>query len=103
MEYEKFLKIGLNLKKIYDRNSKLKKIGIELIDYDEVYFEIIDSLFKAIFNKEQYDWFAWFCWENSFGEGGLEAYDKDKKPIAYSWLSLYELIESYKDDEQRTY
>jgi len=42
------------------------------------------------------DWWSWFCYENDFGQKGLEAWDADKKPICYDLKSLWEFLDANK-------
>jgi hypothetical protein len=48
---------------------------------------------KEIYGEEGVDWFSWFCYENDYGQGGLEAWDENKNPICYSFESLWEYLE----------
>ena len=96
--YETLLKIGLTLQKIQKRSFDLyKNYQIDLVNYEEDYELILSTCLKEIFNEDQLDWFEWFCWENDFGQKGLEARDKDGNLICQSWEGLYEILEEYED------
>tara|TARA_S200002703_G_scaffold31439_1_gene27488 strand:- start:5748 stop:6143 length:396 start_codon:yes stop_codon:yes gene_type:complete len=49
-----FIEILNQLKKIDDRTSFLQsEIGLDSVAYDDAFFNVIDNLFKMIFNKTQ--------------------------------------------------
>jgi hypothetical protein len=96
MTYEKFLKVVLSLQKQDAQYSILYKNGVDLIEFTELYHIIIDALIEEIYGKEGLDWFGWFCYENKFGQGGLEAFDENKNRICYSHESLWQFLESLK-------
>jgi len=94
MTYESFLKVILGLQKQNRVIRKLYELNIDLIEFDEPYYIIVQVLFKEIYGDEGYEWFSWFCFENDYGQGGLTATDKNQNPIAHSFESLWELLES---------
>ena len=102
MEYERFLKVILSLQK-EDRTIKaLYDNGVDLINFVDPYHTIISELIKEVYGEEGYNWFSWYCWENEFGQKGLEASDSDKNPICYSHESLWNYLEEkYKNNERR--
>jgi hypothetical protein len=86
ISYETLLKIGLTLQKVQRRSLDLyQNYKIDLVNYEEDYELILSTCLKEIFNEDQLDWFEWFCWENDFGQKGLEATDKDGNLICQSW------------------
>ena len=94
--YETLLKIGITLQKINRRSIDLyQKYQVDLINYEDDYEKVITALLKEVFNEEQYEWFEWFCWENDFGQKGMEARDKDGNLICQSWEGLYEILKEY--------
>lgn len=74
------------------------KIGIDLYELTDPLHKVITLLIEEAYGTEGEDWFGWYCYENDYGTGGLEAYDKDKNPIAYNIKSLWELLESKKSE-----
>src|SRR3990170_671607 len=67
-----------------------------LIDYEDEYSVIIDSLLNEVFNKSQKDMFDWFCYESDFGEKeDFHAYDKNGNIICDTWENLYKTLEEY--------
>lgn len=96
MTYERFLKVTLSIKKQDEVISDLYKQKVDLIDFVDPYHMIISELIQEIYGEEGYDWWSWFCYENDFGQKGLEAFDVDKNPICYSFESLWEFLENMK-------
>lgn len=96
MTYERFLKITLVLKRQDEIINRLYKNKVDLIDFVDPYHEIVTELIKEVYGEEGYDWFSWFCYENDFGSGTLEAWDENKNPICYSHESLWEYLEKKK-------
>jgi len=96
MTYETFLKITLGLQKQDRIISNLYKHKVDLIDFVDPYHAIITTLIEEVYGEEGHDWFFWFCYENDFGQKGLEAWDENKNPICYSHESLWEYLEKLK-------
>lgn len=119
MTYEAFLKIMLTYKKLHEDISELYDIGIDLLEgkykiSDNIY-KLLDAAIKTSYTDQGFDWVLWFIYENDWGqrdwsekplydyktgkiikasgEVGHGAVDKDNNPIAYSFESLYELLE----------
>jgi hypothetical protein len=93
MTYETFLKITLELQKQDRIVDNLYKNNVDLLEFIDPYHGLINLLIKEIYGEEGVDWFSWFCYENDYGRGGLEAWDTDKNPICYSLESLWEYLE----------
>lgn len=94
MTYENFLKITLQLQKQGRVISDLYKHNVNLIEFVDPYHQLISILIEEIYGKEGYDWWSWFCYDNEYGQGGLQAWDENKNPICYSIESLYIYLES---------
>jgi len=98
MTYETFLKITLELQRQERIVDDLYKNKIDLLEFIDPYHGLIHLLFKEIYGEEGVDWFSWFCYENDYGRGGLEAWDADKNPICYSLESLWEYLEKLRQE-----
>lgn len=96
MTYENFLKITLELQKQERIVDNLYKNNVDLLEFIDPYHGLIHLLIKEIYGEEGVDWFSWFCYENDFGQKGLEAWDADKNPICYDLKSLWEFLEANK-------
>ena len=118
MEYERFLKIILGVKRESEKLDKIYKLGIELYDLVDPYHAIIDELIKEVYGDDGFEWWSWFCWESEFGqkdwstgptyrvkEDGTHeivnergevrhgAHDAEGNPICYSFESTWEYLE----------
>jgi len=120
MEYGQFLRLMLRYKKINEDINELYDIGIDLLEgkyklSDNIY-KLFETSIESVYGKEGLDWVTWFIFENDWGtkdwssrpsydrETGkiikedaskavYGATDQDGNPIAYSFESLYELLE----------
>ena len=93
MTYETFLKITLELQRQERVVDDLYKSKIDLLEFIDPYHGLIHLLIKEIYGEEGVDWFSWFCYENDYGQGRLEAWDENKNRICYSLESLWEYLE----------
>ena len=94
MTYERFLKITLGLQKQDRIVSDLYDKKVDLLDFVDPYHSTISELIKEVYGEEGYDWWSWYCYENDYGQKGLEAFDKDNNRICYSLESLWEFLET---------
>jgi hypothetical protein len=97
MTYEKFKTIIEKLEKVRERSSNLYQLGINLMEHEEVYHEIITDLMLSVFDKEGKDWIDWYLYERpSFnGKEPLKAFDLDGKEICHNIESLWETVKEY--------
>jgi hypothetical protein len=93
MTYENFLKVITTIEKQDKAVSALYDLKVDLIEWTDPYGAIIGELLKEIYGEEGVDWFNWYCYENNFGTGKLEAWDENKNPICYDHKSLWEYLE----------
>ena len=99
MTYETFLKITLELQRQERIVDDLYKNKIDLLEFIDPYHGLIHLLIKEIYGEEGVDWWSWFCYENDYGEKGLEAWDENKNRICYSLESLWEHMEKIKPQQ----
>lgn len=93
MTYENFLKVTLQLQKQDQVINNLYKNNVDLLEFVDPYHQVISTLLEEVYGKEGLDWWSWFCYENDFGQGTLEAWDADKNRICHSLESLWEFLE----------
>jgi len=93
MTYETFLKLTLELQKQERIVDNLYENKIDLLEFMDPYHGLIHLLMKEIYGEEGVDWWSWFCYENDYGQKGLEAWDENKNRICYSLESLWEYLE----------
>jgi hypothetical protein len=118
MKYENFLKVIMTQRKMEEQVSKAYELKIYLMDFVDDYHLITKSLLTEIYGEQGYDWYTWFCYENEYGEKDWSkssrlvrqddgnyatvepdtlvngATDEHGNPICYSFLSLWEFLES---------
>ena len=99
MTYETFLKLTLELQRQERIVDDLYKNKIDLLEFIDPYHGLIHLLIKEIYGEEGVDWWSWFCYENDYGEKGLEAWDENKNRICYSLESLWEHMEKIKPQQ----
>ena len=78
MTYERFLKITLGLQKQDRVLDNLHSNNVNLIEFVDPYHIVITELIKEVYGEEGYDWWSWFCYENDYGNGGLEKNHRGK-------------------------
>ena len=101
MEYEQFKKLIEDLEKSLQRSSALYDLGMDLMNYNDIYHEIISSLMLSTFNVEGKDWIDWYLYERpSFsGKEPLKAFDKDGNEICHNIESLWETVKEYMNEK----
>ena len=92
MKYSEFSGIVETLQKQSDLLSDLYHKNVDLLEFTDPYEFIIQILLTEVYTVEGYEWFSWFCYENDFGRGTLDASDENG-PICYDIKSLWEFLE----------
>ena len=93
MNYEQFKRVIERIEKVRERSHTLYKLGINLMDHEEVYHEIITDLMLSVFNAEGKDWIDWYLYERiGFTDKVNLATDKDGNEICYDIPSLWEEV-----------
>lgn len=87
--------LAVKLQALSQRNTILYKNGLDLINYENDYYEVFDLLFVEIFNPFQKDWWDWWWHENNFGEDKNKVWINDEE-IIYTWETFYELLKESK-------
>lgn len=93
MTYENFLKVLLELQKQSRILDTLYKANVDLVNFVDPYYGILQTLIEEIYGEEGHDWFSWYCFDNDFGTKGLQAWDKNKNAICYSHETLWQYLE----------
>jgi hypothetical protein len=95
MNYEKFKNVIEGLEKIRDQSHTLYTLGVNLVDYEDIYHNIITNLLNSVFDKEGKDWIDWFLYERiGFTNKVNAATDKDGNEICYDVPSLWEEVKN---------
>jgi uncharacterized protein Yka (UPF0111/DUF47 family) len=95
MKYKNFKNVIESLEKVTDRSHKLYQLGVNLIDYDDMYHNIITNLLNSIFDKDGKDWIDWYLYERiGFTDKVNLATDADGKEICYDIPSLWKVVKN---------
>jgi len=94
MTYETFETLIKNLTDIRERSHNIYEIGVNLLDYEEIYHTVITALLKEVFGEEGWDWISWYLYEKEGFDGKvLQAYDENDNEICHNVKSLWETIQ----------
>ena len=95
MTYKNFKIIIESLERVGERSHSIYKLGVNLMDYEELYHNIITSLLNSVFDKEGKDWIDWYLYERiGFTNNVNLANDKDGNEICYDIPSLWEEVKN---------
>ena len=99
MKYNNFKKLLKLNKELFTKLSELEKLGFNF--YENKKFplvELMDSYFvemlKSHYTDTGVDWVLWFVYDNSYGTGGLKAFDGEKE-ILKSLKELHKYINEH--------
>ena len=96
MNYEQFKNLIESLEKASERSHTLYKLGVDLMDYSEVYYKINHILLESVFDEEGRGWIDWFLYERPGFRGSvLTATDANGEPICYDIPSLWEVVKQH--------
>jgi hypothetical protein len=97
MKKNTFIELLSVYKKADNDLRELYQIGFDLSEgkyqltnhfYEMLRLSILDS-----YTEEGWEWVSWYIFDSDWGNKGVEAWDKDGKPVAYDLDSLYDLLE----------
>lgn len=95
MKLDQFESVIRGLYEQLQKSQKMYNAGVDVGPYDEGYYKIIKQLLVGFYGEEGYDWITWYCYENEFGQKGLQAVDADKNLICYDVQSLYNYLNEH--------
>lgn len=99
MDFKTFARIIDELKNVSERTTKAYKINVDLIDYNDDFYNIITTLIDELFTEESVDWIDWYMFEKDFGrDKNMEAWDENRNPICRNTRELYKLMKYKKHD-----
>ncbi len=97
MDFKQFKEVIERLKKVSERSHSAYLIGLDLMNYDEDYHNVVTILLKSIFEEEGCDWISWFLYEREGFNGKiLPAQDADGNEICHTIESLWETVKQYR-------
>ena len=93
MKFDQFKELIESLEEASERSHALYKLGVDLMDYNEVYHKINHILLENVFDEEGRGWIDWFLYERpGFSGNVLAATDATGTPICYDIPSLWEVV-----------
>lgn len=96
MKYNEFRQLIQTIEKTRERSSKLYNLDIDLINYEDSYFKIIDILMKEVFDEEGNGWMNWYLYERvGFKNKKNLATDENGKEICYDIPSLWKVVKDH--------
>jgi hypothetical protein len=96
MEYEQFKELIETIEKVRERSSALYKLNVDLLDFEDDYFKIIDIFMKSVFDEEGHGWIDWYLYERiGFNDKVNLATDGSGKEICYDIPSLWEVVKEH--------
>ena len=104
MTYEVFLRLIMTYKKSEENCREWYKFGIDIHEgkypISTYLYGLMKAGYETTYTKEGINWIDWFIFENEYGQKDWskgktfeDKGDADGNPIAYSYESLYELLE----------
>jgi hypothetical protein len=93
MKFEVFEKIITTIQDQQQKSFDLCRLGIDLINYEEGYSEVVSLLFKAYYGETGADWIDWYMYERESFDDLNAATDEEGNPICYDIKSLWKHVE----------
>jgi hypothetical protein len=96
MTYEQFKQIIETIEKVRDRSSALYDLQVDLLNFEDEYFKIINILMDSVFDEHGHGWIDWYLYERiGFNNKVNLATDKDGNEICYDIPSLWETVKEH--------
>jgi hypothetical protein len=96
MTYEQFKDLIETIEKVRERSSAIYDLGLDLINFEDEYYKIINILMNSVFDDEGHDWIDWYLYERiGFNNKVNLATDKDGNEICYDIPSLWETVKEH--------
>jgi hypothetical protein len=96
MTYEQFKDLIETTEKVRERSSAIYDLGLDLINFEDHYYKIINILMSSIFDEGGHGWIDWYLYERIGFNGKTNlATDKDGKEICYDIPSLWETVKEH--------
>jgi hypothetical protein len=96
MTYEQFKDLIETTEKVRERSSAIYDLGLDLLNFEDEYYKIINILMDNVFDKEGHDWIDWYLYERiGFNDKVNLATDGNGKEICYDIPSLWETVKEH--------
>ena len=93
MTYPQFERAILRLQHIQTKCQNIRETGIDIIDFTDNFYFVIDTLLESIFSEAQVDLINWYLLERD-PKRGLIAKDKEGNEISYDIPSLWKELDN---------
>lgn len=82
----------------HDRTQDAYKLNIDLIEYNDSLYKVIDILFDNVFLKNQKDFLEWYMYDKDFGRReDLKVWDDNGKEIEVNSIDdFYNTLKDFK-------
>jgi hypothetical protein len=96
MIYEQFKELIESLQKAHERSHTFYQLGVDLINYNELYQKTNEILFKSVFDEDGLGWIDWYLYERiGFSRDVLTATSENGEPICYDIPSLWKVVKEH--------
>ena len=96
MTFNQFKTVIESLEKASKRSHAIYQLGVELTDYDDLWYTLSSTLLESIFDKEGKDWIDWYLYERVGFDGRiLKAFDENNNEICHNIESLWETVQTH--------
>lgn len=97
MNFIQFKTLIEKLEKVRDRSHTAYQLGIDLMNYDELFHATITILIESVFQSEGQEWINWYLYEKIGFDGKvLQAWDENDIEICQNVESLWETVKPYR-------
>lgn len=97
MDYDAFKFIIESLEKIRERSHILHQVGVDLMEYEDLYHSVLSTFKNASFKEEGVDWIDWYLYERiDFDNKENAATDENGNEICHNINSLWETVKPYR-------
>lgn len=94
MKLETFKYLITQLDKQVDLTVKLIELGVDLVEYDERWLNLINILLNVYYGEIGGDWISWYIYEKQMSDPPLKAFDEQNNEICFDIPSLWNHVES---------
>jgi len=96
MIYEQFKILIETIEKVRERSSAIHDLGLDLINFEDEYYKIINILMDSVFDEEGHGWIDWYLYERIGFSGKTNlATDENGNEICYDIPSLWETVKEH--------
>ena len=93
MKYKDFETLITKMQETQKRSRALCDLGLDLVNYEDAFYQIIELLIDEAFSDYNKEWIDWFLYERVSHSGEiLKAHDEKGKEICYDIKSLWEVV-----------